>query len=54
MQRAAANMRPKATILLEPLFAGHVVKLGFIAGVGAKRAVILGDDGFAFGDEGLS
>jgi len=41
-------------LIVKPLFVGHVVELGFVAGVGAKRALILGDDGFALADEGLA
>ena len=48
-----AKMRQRCK-LLEPLFIGHVIEFGFIAGVGAKGSVVFGDDGFALRDECLA
>jgi len=41
-------------LTVEPLFVGHVVEFGFIAGVGAEGTIVFGDDGFALCDEGLT
>ena len=41
-------------MLGEPFFSGHLIELGFIAGIGAIGTVVVGDDGFALGDEGFA